>query len=79
VSRQLEASLRQREVPRRRRNSQRGRSRASAARWRGDQFRTWDSTWRRLIAVAILGGVWMLLHRTGSPRSAAMVDFRRLR
>lgn len=66
-ARQLEASLRQREVPAPPAQfTTRTLARVRRARWRSDQFLDVGfNVAIGLIAVAILGGVWMLLHRTG--------------
>ena len=66
-ARQLEASLRQREVPAPPAQfTSRTLARVRRARWRSDQFLDVGfNVAIGLIAVAVLGGVWMLLHRTG--------------
>ena len=66
-ARQLEASLRQREVPAPPAQfTTRTLARVRRARWRTDQFLDVGfNVAIGLIAVAVLGGVWMLLHRTG--------------
>ena len=66
-ARQLEASLRQREVPAPPAQfTTRTLARVRRARWRSDQFLDVGfNVAIGLIAVAVLGGVWMLLHRTG--------------
>ena len=66
-ARQLEASLRQREVPAPPAQfTSRTLARVRRARWRSDQFLDVGfNVAIGLIAVAVLGSVWMLLHRTG--------------
>ena len=66
-ARQLEASLRQREVPAPPAQfTSRTLARVRRARWRSDQFLDMGfNVAIGLIAVAVVGGVWMLLHRTG--------------
>jgi len=66
-ARQLEASLRQREVPAPPAQfTSRTLARVRRARWRSDQFLDMGfNVAIGLIVVAVLGGVWMLLHRTG--------------
>ena len=66
-ARQLEASLRQREAPQAPAQfTSRTLARIRRARWRSDQFL--DAGFNvaiGLVAVALLGGVWMLLNRSG--------------
>ena len=66
-ARQLEASLRQREVPAPPAQfTSRTLARVRRARWRSDQFLDVGfNVAIGLIVAAVLGGVWMLLHRTG--------------
>ena len=66
-ARQLEASLRQREVPAPPAQfTSRTLARVRRARWRSDQFLDVGfNVAIGLIVFAILGGIWMLLHRTG--------------
>jgi hypothetical protein len=66
-ARQLEASLRRREVPAPPTQfTSRTLARIRRARWRTDQFLDVGfNVAIGLIVVALLGGVWMLLHRTG--------------
>src|SRR5436309_6019905 len=66
-ARQLEASLRRREAPPAPAQfTARTLARIRRARWRSDQFL--DAGFNvalGLVAIAVLGGVWMLMHRTG--------------
>jgi anti-sigma factor RsiW len=66
-ARQLEASLRQREVPvAPAQFTSRTLARIRRARWRSDQFLDVGFNLAiGLIVFTVLGGVWMLLHRTG--------------
>jgi anti-sigma factor RsiW len=66
-ARQLEASLRHREVPAAPAQfTSRTLAKIRRARWRSDQFL--DAGFNvaiGLVAIAVLGGVWMLMHRSG--------------
>jgi len=66
-ARELEASLRRREAPRAPAQfTARTLAKIRRARWRSDQFL--DAGFNvalGLVAIAVLGGIWMLLHRTG--------------
>ena len=66
-ARQLETSLRQREAPRAPAQfTSRTLARVRRARWRSDQFL--DAGFNvaiALVAVAVLGGIWMLVNRSG--------------
>jgi anti-sigma factor RsiW len=66
-ARQLEASLRRREAPAPPAQfTARTLAKIRRARWRSDQFL--DAGFNvalGLVAIAVLGGVWMLMHRTG--------------